>query len=68
MPTRSAFPAIALLGLLLLLPAIHNGFPLIFPDSGTYLAIGSGPEYALDRSSFYGFLLKPFLALAPGME
>jgi hypothetical protein len=64
---RSAFPAIALLGLLLLLPAIHNGFPLIFPDSGTYLAIGFGPEYALDRSSFYGFLLKPLLALAPGV-
>lgn len=67
MLARRAIPAILVLGLLLLLPAIHNGFPLIFPDSGTYLAIGFGPEYALDRSSFYGFLLKPLLGLAPGV-
>ena len=46
---------IAALTLLLLVPAIHNGFPLIFPDSGTYLGIAFGPEYALDRSSYYGF-------------
>jgi hypothetical protein len=58
---------IALLALLLLIPAIHNGFPLIFPDSGTYLVIAFGPEYALDRSSYYGFLLKPLVALGPGM-
>ncbi|HTU10896.1 MAG TPA: hypothetical protein VMG08_08360 [Allosphingosinicella sp.] len=67
MSVRSAFPAVVLLGLLLSLPAIHNGFPLIFPDSGTYLAIGFGSEYAIDRSSVYGFLLKPLLALAPGV-
>lgn len=58
---------IAALTLLLLVPAIHNGFPLIFPDSGTYLVIAFGPEYALDRSSYYGFLLKPLVALAPGV-
>lgn len=62
---RPALP-IAVLTVLLLVPAIHNGFPLIFPDSGTYLGIAFGPEYALDRSSYYGLLLKPFVALAPG--
>ena len=58
---------IAALTLLLLVPAIHNGFPLIFPDSGTYLGIALGPEYALDRSSYYGLLLKPLVTLAPGV-
>ncbi|HVQ08530.1 MAG TPA: hypothetical protein VMS43_08845 [Allosphingosinicella sp.] len=58
---------IALLTLLLLVPAVHNGFPLIFPDSGTYLGIAFGPEYALDRSSYYGLLLKPLVALGPGV-
>lgn len=67
MPAIRALSPVGLLALLLLVPAIHNGFPLVFPDSGTYLGIGFGPEYALDRSSFYGFLLKPLLALAPGM-
>lgn len=67
MPALRVFPAIALLAFILLLPAIHNGFPLIFPDSGTYLAIAFGPEYAIDRSSHYGFLLKPLVALAPGV-
>ncbi len=63
---HAALPVV-LLTALLLIPALHNGFPLIFPDSGTYLAIGFAPEYAIDRSSFYGFLLKPLLALAPGV-
>ena len=55
--------AIAALTLVLLLPAIANGFPLVFPDSGTYLGIAFGREYAIDRSSFYGFFLKPLVAL-----
>lgn len=58
---------IAALTALLLVPAIHNGFPLVFPDSGTYLGIAFGPEYALDRSSYYGLLLKPLVGLAPGV-
>ncbi len=52
---------------LLLWPAVFNGFPLIFPDSGTYLGIAYGQEYALDRSSAYGFLLKPLVTLLPGL-
>ena len=46
--------------------ALFNGFPLIFPDTGTYLAIAFGHEYAIDRSSFYGFLLKPVVGLGAG--
>lgn len=52
---------------ILLAGAVFNGFPLIFPDSGTYLAIALGSEYAIDRSSYYGFLLKPFVSLSNGV-
>lgn len=58
--------AVPVLALLLLWAAAWNRFPLVFPDSGTYLGIAFGPQYAVDRSSFYGLLLKPFVALAPG--
>lgn len=44
-----------------------NGFPLIFPDSGTYLGIATGQDYAIDRSSAYGFLLRPFVRAVPGL-
>ena len=49
----------------LLVPAIANGFPLIFPDSGTYLGIATGHDYAIDRSSVYGLLLKPIVTTWP---
>lgn len=68
-PTRR-LPAVAAIGLLtlaLLVPALFNGFPLIFPDSGTYLSIGFGREYAVDRSSLYGFFLKPFVTALPSL-
>lgn len=55
------------LALLLAMPAIANGFPLIFPDSGTYLVIAFGREYAVDRSSIYGLMWKPFVTVLPGM-
>lgn len=54
------------LALLLAVPAIANGFPLIFPDSGTYLVIAFGREYAVDRSSIYGLMWKPFVTAMPG--
>lgn len=54
-------------GAILLWPALFNGFPLIFPDSGTYLGVAYGREYAVDRSSVYGFLLKPLVTALPGM-
>jgi len=46
--------------------AILNGFPMIFPDTGVYLAIAYGHIYAIDRSSFYGFMLKPLLMWSAG--
>lgn len=58
--------AILLLSAALLLPAIFNGFPLIFPDSATYLGIAFGSDYAIDRSSFYGLMLKPLANALPG--
>jgi hypothetical protein len=64
-PNRIDALAVAALTLVLLIPAIANGFPLVFPDSGTYLGIAFGREYAIDRSSFYGFFLKPLVALGP---
>ena len=62
---RSVLPALCL-ALTLLAAAIANGFPLIFPDSGTYLGIAFGHEYAIDRSSFYGLALKPLVNMIPG--
>lgn len=57
---------VAALAAILLLPALISGFPLIFPDSGAYLSIGLVREYALDRSSFYGFFLKPMVTALGG--
>ncbi len=68
MPLRSRMETVGLwltAGAILLWPTIFNGFPLIFPDSGTYLGIAYGHEYALDRSSFYGLLLKPLVTSLP---
>lgn len=56
----------AVLAALLLWAAVWNRFPLVFPDSGTYLGIAFGQQYAVDRSSFYGLALKPFVNLAGG--
>lgn len=58
--------ATLLLAFVLLLGALYNRFPLIFPDSGTYLGIAFAREYAIDRSSMYGFLLKPAVGLIGG--
>lgn len=58
--------AVLSLAAALLLPAIANGFPLVFPDSGTYLSIAFDHGYATDRSSIYGLFLKPLVQL-PGV-
>ena len=60
--------SVGLLALGLMVPALLNRFPLVFPDSGTYLAIAFGYEYAIDRSSIYGFFLKPFVMLVPTLS
>jgi len=51
------------IALLLLWPALYNRFPLIFPDSGAYLAVAWGSFWTFDRSGFYGLFLKVFSAL-----
>jgi len=53
--------AFALLG-----AAAINRFPLIHPDSGTYLRVGMGVGWPVDRSGFYGLYMRPFLALGAG--
>jgi hypothetical protein len=51
-------PAASLLGLLaLLVPALLNGFPLVFADTGGYLARPFERTLALGRSAFYGLFL-----------
>lgn len=50
---------------LLALPALINGFPLIFPDTTAYLGVAYRDEWTLDRAAFYAFFLKPFLSAAP---
>lgn len=59
--------AIIIFALILMWAAVWNRFPLIFPDSATYLDIAYGHEYAIDRSSFYGLILKPIISPLPGM-
>ncbi|HTQ84335.1 MAG TPA: hypothetical protein VMI47_13830 [Pseudolabrys sp.] len=50
--------------LLLLLPALWNGFPLIFPDTGGYLARPLEGTLDLGRSALYGLFLVAGLPLA----
>jgi hypothetical protein len=57
---------IAATTLLLLWAAILNGFPLVFPDTGTYLRVADGQAWPIDRSGFYGFAMKPFVRAFPG--
>lgn len=48
--------------MLLLLPAVYNRFPLIFPDTDIYLDIAYGRTWSVDRSGFYGLILKPIVS------
>lgn len=50
---------------LLLLPAIWNGFPLIFPDSGAYLLISWTDHWAADRSAYYGVFMRSLSIFPP---
>jgi len=45
---------------LLLLPALYNGYPIVNPDTATYLASGFKPETPLDRPITYGLLARLF--------
>jgi hypothetical protein len=47
------------------LPAIWNGFPLIFPDSGAYLLISWTDHWAADRSAYYGVFMRSLSIFPP---
>ncbi|MBI1204633.1 MAG: hypothetical protein GC182_19195 [Rhodopseudomonas sp.] len=49
--------AIAGMMLVMLAPALWNGFPLIFPDTGGYFSAPMQHEIANGRSALYGFFL-----------
>jgi hypothetical protein len=44
--------------LFLLIPAFYNGYPLVNPDTATYLASGFKPETPFDRPITYGLLAR----------
>ena len=51
------FMALMLSSLMLLLPALYNHYPLVNPDTATYLASGFKPETPFDRPITYGLLI-----------
>ena len=53
------FVAIALAATLLLWPALWNGYPLVFSDTGTYLAQAIEHYVGWDRPVFYSLFLLP---------
>lgn len=60
-PSYLVLVAAVLLGaLLLLVPALYNGYPLVNPDTATYLASGFKPETPFDRPITYGLLIRLF--------
>lgn len=67
MRSRDRIIVVGLTALLLLLPALYNGFPLLFPDTDDYLKVSYGHFWTLDRSGFYGLLFKPILLPTSGL-
>jgi len=62
---RALWAVIVLLSLaLLMVPALWNGFPLIFPDTGGYLMRPLAGTLELGRSAFYGLFLAAGMRLA----
>lgn len=58
--TYSQFFAISLVCILLLMaPAIWNGFPLVFADTGTYIDAAVQRYLPGDRTIFYSFFILP---------
>lgn len=56
---------VVMASLMLLLPALYNGFPLVFPDTGAYFSVAWGNYWTLDRSGFYGFFYRPLSHAQP---
>jgi len=43
---------------ILMLEAFRNGFPLVYPDTGTYIRSGFTLEIPVDRPIYYGLFIK----------
>jgi hypothetical protein len=56
-PSFSLAPALLLLTPLLLGVAVWNGFPLVFYDTGAYIAQGLAGAFFVERSPIYSLLL-----------
>ena len=54
------YPALVISSLCLLIPAFYNHYPLVNPDTATYLASGFKPETPFDRPITYGLLIRLF--------
>jgi len=57
MTTTARIAAFSVATLLLLVPAIWNGFPLLFYDTGAYLGRAFSDTLSPGRSAVYGFFL-----------
>ena len=57
---RLVYPALIISTLFLLIPAFYNHYPLVNPDTATYLASGFKPETPFDRPITYGLLTRLF--------
>ena len=55
------FVALLVLTTVLLLPAIYNRFPFVFPDTSAYLSVAYADSWPIDRAGFYGLILAPAL-------
>lgn len=59
---RAAVPAIAAAAALLLWPALWNGYPIVFADTGTYLSQAVHRYAGWDRPVFYSLFMLPLHA------
>jgi len=55
---RLFYPAVVICSFFLLIPAFYNGYPLVNPDTATYLASGFIPETPFDRPITYGLFAR----------
>src|SRR5678816_4081360 len=58
--------SVAAITAVLLLPAIYNRFPFVFPDTSAYLSVAYADSWPIDRAGFYGLLLAPALRSLDG--
>jgi 4-amino-4-deoxy-L-arabinose transferase-like glycosyltransferase len=52
------YPSLLVASLFLLAPAFYNHYPLVNPDTATYLASGFKPETPMDRPITYGLVIR----------